>query len=109
MESVLIPAAIGTLIIVLGVINLKGNIDTLHRYHRKRVREEDRLPYGRAVGTGTILVGCSLIVKACFDFASAELKMPLPESVGTIVSAVCLIAGFVIITCAMFRYNKGIF
>ena len=109
METVVVPVIIGVIVIVLGIMNLKGNIETLHRYHRKRVSEEDRLPYGRTVGTGTILIGCSVIMMACLEYAAEELKMSLPGKTGTVIPAAGLIAGFAIIVYAMFRYNKGIF
>ena len=58
MDSLLVPVIVGIIVIVLGVQNLKGNIELLHRYHRKRVSDEDRLPFGRKVGTGTVIAGC---------------------------------------------------
>ena len=42
----------GTLISVLGIVNMTGNISSLHEYHRHRVTEEDRKPFGRLVGMG---------------------------------------------------------
>ncbi|MCR5794635.1 MAG: hypothetical protein K6G61_04735 [Solobacterium sp.] len=109
MESLIIPVLIGIILIVLGVMNRKGNIDTLHSYHRKRVREEDRLPFGRKVGTGTIIIGCALIAKACLEFAAGQLKMPVMDTIGSGILIAGLAAGFAIIIRAMFRYNKGVF
>ena len=56
MDELLVPVLVGLIVIMLGIINLNGNISLLHRYHRKRVAEEDRIPFGRMVGIGTILV-----------------------------------------------------
>ena len=53
---------LGLLIAVMGVINMTGNINSLHSYHRHRVKEEDRLPFGRMVGSGTLTVGVGVIV-----------------------------------------------
>lgn len=47
---------VGVVCIVLGISNMRGNISSLHSYHRKRVSEEDRVPLGKKVGLGTILV-----------------------------------------------------
>ena len=55
MGELLLPVALGAVIIGLGVQNMKGNISSLHRYHRKRVTEEDRIPFGRKVGLGSII------------------------------------------------------
>ena len=51
----------GALVCVLGIINMTGNISSLHSYHRKRVSEADRKPFGRLVGLGTLLIGASIL------------------------------------------------
>ena len=51
---------VGILLSVLGAVNIKGNIRTIHAYNRRNVREEDIPKYGRAVGTGTLIIGVSL-------------------------------------------------
>ena len=51
---------VGILSSVLGAVNIKGNIRTIHAYNRRNVREEDIPKYGRAVGTGTLIIGISL-------------------------------------------------
>ena len=52
MPEFIITLLLGIVCIVLGTLNMKGNISTLHWYHRKRVAEENRLPFGRLVGLG---------------------------------------------------------
>ena len=51
---------LGILLSVLGTVNLKGNIRTIHAYNRRNVKEEDIPKYGRAIGTGTLVIGVSL-------------------------------------------------
>lgn len=109
MEEVLLPILIGIVLIVLGVLNMKGNISSLHWYHRQRVSEEDRIPFGRKVGLGTIIVGCALIIKACTSFAAKMMDLPVLEKAGSVVLVVGLIGGLALMTYAMFKYNKGIF
>ena len=94
---------LGVVLVLIGISNYKGNINSLHSYHRKRVQEEDRVPFGRLVGTGTILVGFSLIVSAALAFAGVS------EMIQEVVTVAGLVAGIPIITYAMFKYNKGIF
>ena len=55
MPEFIITTLLGIVCIVLGVLNMKGNISTVHWYHRKRVSEENRLPFGRLVGFGRLL------------------------------------------------------
>ena len=109
MDSLIIPVIIGLVVIILGVQNMRGNISTLHRYHRNRVSEEDRIPFGRKVGSGTIIVGCALILKACCQFAAEKLNILLLDTIGTVILIAGLDAGFAIIIYAMIKYNKGVF
>ena len=54
-------AALGLIIIVIGIVNMCGNISSLHSYHRNRVAPEDVKPMGRIVGLGTLLVGIGMV------------------------------------------------
>ncbi len=109
MDSVLVPMIVGIIIIIIGIQNMKGNITMLHRYHRKRVSEEDMIVFGRKVGLGTIIVGCSVIVKAGCQFAAQKFNMESLNTIGTVLLGVGFLAGFAIIFAALFKYNKGIF
>ena len=42
---------LGIFISVIGIVNMTGNISTIHSYNRRKVKEEDVPKYGRAVGT----------------------------------------------------------
>lgn len=52
---------LGLFISVLGIVNISGNISTIHSYNRRKVKEEDVPKYGKVVGTGTLIIGLSLI------------------------------------------------
>ena len=108
MGELFVPVIIGLIVIALGIMNMMGNINTLHSYHRKRVADEDRLPFGRRVGAGTIIVGCALIVKAAMQFAAEKAENPVRDTVGTVVLAAGGLIGFIIIILAMMKYNKGL-
>ena len=41
MGEFIIQIIIGLIIIIIGTLNMKGNISLLHSYHRKRVKKED--------------------------------------------------------------------
>ena len=47
---------LGVIISVMGVVNIKGNISTIHAYNRRNVKEEYIPKYGKAVGTSTIIM-----------------------------------------------------
>lgn len=101
--------AIGIVCILLGISHRKGNLSALHSYHRNRVSEEDRLPFGKLVGLGTIIIGVALALSGAFPLIVSGLQ----ESVYTLVRNVLIISGLVIgggiAFYAMKKYNNGIF
>lgn len=109
MPEFIITMLLGIVCIVLGVLNMKGNISTLHWYHRKRVAEENRLQFGRLVGLGTIIIGFALIIFAVFTLVATLTSNNLFYTIGGIELIVGVVIGIVISFYAMFKYNKGIF
>ena len=96
---------LGILICVMGAINMTGNISTLHSYHRKRVTEENRKPFGRLVGLGTLIIGIGLIIFSIFNFT----KVGVLTIVGIVLLITSIVVGMGLNFYAMFKYNKGIF
>ena len=68
MDNVLL-LIFGIFLSVLGILNIKGNISTIHSYNRRKVKEEDIPKYGKAVGTGTVIMGASLILAITIGLA----------------------------------------
>lgn len=93
---------IGTIISVLGVFNLRGNIGSIHWYNRRKVSKEDQLPYCRCVGLGTLLIGAAMII-------SGFLQALVSIEAGAVVILIGIIIGLVLILYAQFKYNRGIF
>ena len=102
MKEFIVQIIVGLIVIVLGAFNMKGNISLLHSYHRKRVKEEDKIPYGKKVGLGSIIIGITIILAGLFTFFNYA-------NISNIILIIGLVIGFVLIFCAMFKYNKGIF
>ena len=48
MENI-IMLILGVFISVVGIVNIKGNISTIHSYNRRKVKEEDIPKYGKTV------------------------------------------------------------
>ncbi len=107
--GVIVTAAVGIICIVLGIINSKGDISSLHSYHRSRVKEEDVLPFGRMIGLGTIIIGATIVVYSGFLLAAELFGTIAFANVGIIIMAIGIIAGLVITFYAMKKYNGGIF
>ena len=100
---------VGVVCIVLGRSNMRGNISSLHSYHRHRVSEEDRIPFGKQVGLGTIIVGIGIIVFSVLSTVTLYTENNVFILTGTAVLSVGIFAGLVMSFKAMIKYNKGIF
>jgi len=99
----------GVLISVLGIINMTGNISSLHWYHRQRVSEENKKPFGKLVGLGTLIIGIAIIVFGILFLIFEKIQINVLLVVGAIELIVSIIAGMIISFYAMKKYNGGIF
>ena len=109
MASNIITFLVGVACIVLGISNMRGNISSLHSYHRHRVSEEDRIPFGKQVGLGTIIVGIGVIVFSILSSVTLYTENNNFILIGTAFLIVGIILGLVVSFRAMLKYNNGIF
>ena len=100
---------VGLVAVVLGIINMTGNISSVHEYHRKRVSEENRKPFGRLVGLGTVLCGVGIAVYAPLAYFADKNGLSALGTVGYVVLGVFLVVGIAIALFAIKKYNHGIF
>ena len=100
---------VGIICIILGISNMRGNISSLHSYHRHRVSEEDVLPFGRKVGLGTIILGAGVIAFGLLSAVTFYTANTLFISIGSAIMIVCIAIGLVISLSAIIKYNKGLF
>ncbi len=101
MENI-VMLILGVFISVIGIINIMGNISTVHSYNRKRVKEEDVPKYGKAVGIGTLIIGLAIIanfILILIDMTKASPFVLIPS----------LVIGVGFMLYAQLKYNKGIF
>ncbi len=109
MVTFLTMIALGSIMCVIGAVNMTGNISSLHSYHTHRVSEADKKPFGRLVGLGTILVGVSVIIFGAAIFITEKTGRDIYTLTGTALLIVGIAAGLAISFYAMIKYNKGIF
>jgi len=102
MVEFIIQIIIGLFLIIIGIFNMKGNISMLHSYHRKRVKKEDVIPFGKKVGIESIIIGITIILAGIFTILNYT-------NISNIILGIGLVIGFIIIFYAIFKYNKGIF
>lgn len=100
MDNILL-LVFGICLSVLGIINIKGNISTIHSYNRRNMKEEDIPKYGKAVGTGTLVIGASLILSYLVTFWNQA-------SIDYIVLP-AMVVGLAFILYGQLKYNHGIF
>ena len=92
---------LGIFLSTLGIVNRKGNISTIHSYNRRNVKEEDIPKYGKAVGTGTLVIGISLILSYLVTFWNkAAIDYIVLPAMGI---------GLAFILYGQIKYNHGIF
>ena len=109
MAAFVTTVGLGLLISILGIINMTGNISSLHWYHRQRVTEENRRPFGKLVGFGTLIVGLAFIVFGVLSFVAEKMNTPALVIAGAVELVVGIVVGIGLSCYAMFKYNKGIF
>ena len=109
MAGNIVTFLVGVVCIALGISNMRGNISSLHSYHRNRVSEEDRIPFGKQVGLGTIIVGIGIIIFGVLSSVTLYTENDIFVLVGTVILIVGIILGLVISFRAMIKYNKGVF
>ena len=109
MTDSIVAFLIGAILIYVGVLNTKGNISSLHSYHRKRVAEEDKEIFGKKVGLGTIVCGVGLVINGIFMTLAHFTQKLIFLTIAEGILVVALFVGLGISLAAIIKYNKGLF
>lgn len=109
MAAFITTAGLGLLVAIIGIINMTGNISSLHWYHRQRVTEENRKPFGKLVGLGTLIIGISIMIFGAFFLVFEQTQLDVFVIIGTAALIAGIVAGMAISFYAMIKYNQGIF
>ena len=107
MGDVIGPVILGIIISILGISNMKGNISSLHWYHRQRVSPDDVMPFGKRVGLGTLIIGIAIIVFGLFSLITYLIEVYTIIGAALLIPAV--IVGLGLSLYAIIKYNKGLF
>lgn len=100
MENIML-LVLGIFISILGIVNIQGNISTIHSYNRRKVKEEDVNKYGKAVGTGTLVIGISFVIAYALTYWN--------EDVIPYIVIPALLVGLIFMLYGQIKYNHGIF
>lgn len=109
MGDLIITVALGLVLLIIGISNLRGNINTMHSYHRKRVTPENVKPFGKLVGIGTIMISVSIIALAVLMFIFEKTQNNVYLVIGVVQTITLFVIGMGLNFYAMIKYNKGIF
>jgi hypothetical protein len=109
MAEIIITLIIGLACIIIGILNTRGHISMMHSYHIKRVSEENRIPFGRQVGAGMIVIGATITVGGILMAIAERIQSTTLTVASTVIMIIGLIVGTGIAFSAMKKYNGGIF
>ena len=109
MVAFITVSGLGILISILGIINMTGNISSLHWYHRQRVTEENRKPFGKLVGLGTLIIGIAMVIFGIMFFIFEKTQIEALVVVGVVELIASIVVGMIVSFYAMKKYNGGIF
>lgn len=109
MGNVIGPVVLGVLISALGIMNMKGNISSLHWYHRQRVSPDDVKPFGKKVGLGTLIIGIAIIIFGLFSLITYLTEIEVFTIIGAALLIPAIVAGLGLSLYAIIKYNKGLF
>lgn len=104
-----VSVVVGIVCILLGISNMRGDISSLHSYHRHRVSEEDKKPFGKMVGLGTIIVGGGVAVSGILYGIVSYNENKLLSFFAPAIMISAIVIGLGISLYAIVKYNKGIF
>ena len=105
----IVTVIIGIAFVVIGILNMKGNIKMLHSYHIKNVKEEDVKPLGRLIGIAMLIIAVSIITQGTLTIIYEINPQEILTTVGNVVLIVGLSVGGLIALFAIKKYNKSIF
>lgn len=88
---------------------MRGNISSLHWYHRQRVSPGDVKPFGKKVGLGTLIIGVAIIAFGLFSLITYLTDMEVFTTIGAVFLIPAIIVGLGLSIHAMIKYNKGVF
>ena len=100
---------LGLMLAFLGILNMTGNIRSVHLNQRMNVTPEDIKPFSMLVGIGTFIVGISCILFGISGILSLNFNSDVINIIGATVLSGGAIIGVLICIYAILKYNFGFF
>ena len=93
---------LGTILTILGIFNMCGNIGSIHWYNRRKVTKENQKAYCMVVGLGTLIIGVCLIV-------AGIIQALIGIEPSAVIMVIGILVGLTLVLYAQFKYNRGLF
>ena len=93
---------IGIIVIAMGIMIYKGNINLIHNYHYSHVAEKDKPAFCKKMGLLAAFVGLGVLIMPLLNYF---IKIPIGYWVGLIVIIISVIMTLLTIK----KYNGSIF
>ena len=93
---------IGILVIAMGIMIYKGNINLIHNYHYSHVAEKDKPVFCKKMGLWSVFVGMGVFAMPLLNYF---VKIPIGYWVGLIV----IIISIIMVLLTIKKYNGSIF
>ncbi len=87
---------------IIAVMVYRGRTDLIHAYHQKRIKDCDKLAYGKAFSKGLFMLGFSCLIAAAGSLVT-------DDSIVAVVAFVGLAIGFAVLYGVQRKYNGGLF
>ena len=109
MSDYIAPFIIGAMLSLLGILNMTGNIRSVHLNQRKNVTPEGIRPFSMLIGAGTLIVGISCILFGISGILSVKYNIDMISVIGAVILSIGAIFGVLINVFAILKYNFGLF
>lgn len=109
MFAYLVLIVVGIVMIIIGIGNLKGNIDSIHSYHTHRIKQSDKKAYGKLMGIGTLICSLGTMAFGILALLSDATNNSSLIIVGSCLAVIGVVVGIGFMSYATIKYNKGIF
>lgn len=102
----LIMFAVAALCLWIGISIYRGNTNLIHDYHRTRIKESERLAYGRAFAKGLFVLCGGLFLSGAISLFGDSKPFVLASDA---VLAAGIVISIVMIMRVQRKYNGGLF
>ena len=108
-SACVVSIIIGIICIVIGIYNIKGNLSTIHSYHRHRVAEHNKAIFGKLIGVSNIIIGSAISVYGVMAGINYFVCNNTLLFVAGSIMITGILVGIALSFYTLFKYNKGIF